>query len=137
MGYTKKPSSDRYSSILGIQNRMKEMEVGEVLLISWEGSPEQMSYTKWLIYDWLKHENLKDAYRLRSVPGGFEIWRLDTTPAPYKIEKKRAPLGHLDSLFQELLGLETEEKVKEALALYKITEGDRKILELRWKEVME
>lgn len=132
--YSKKFDPSRYESIKDVLEKIQDLELGGTLWIRGL-SKEQVYNTRWLLYDWLYHMELKRGYRLRVIEGNILIVRLKKLDFSFEVTHKELP-ERLRSFFEDsMLCHLKEEDAKKALGEVE-DEEDRELLFERWKKVM-
>jgi len=101
MTYTKTFNPEKFAPIASVLEHLQTLEPGEKLVISLSSSVE-LANLRWLVYDWLHHMGLKEAFRLKVEDLGLEIKR--RAQPEFKINIS-SPVGkaHLDKLLKETI----------------------------------
>ena len=131
--YSKIFKPERYKPIKTLLKEVQELDFGAVATV--KGSTEDISTTRFLLYDWLFHMGLRGVYKLQLIN---ESWLVVT--------KKRSPkLGvlsgmalssSLESHMRELVVIFDKEEMETKLKELQLTQEDAQALREAWEKVM-
>ena len=133
--YSKTYNPKRYEEISELLEAVSTLEEGGRLTLS-PSPKEDRGRVRYLIYDWLYHMSMKKSFRLQEEEGCLIIRRRPSlTNITFQVEQPPLP-SHLDSLFKELLIIDSLEEVKKSLEGQQLGEGEAALLQRHWKRVM-
>ena len=91
MTYTKILDEAKYTEIRAITDELATLTAGEETSVSGL-NPHELAHTRWLIYDWLYHNGVKNLFRVKTERDSLIIKRTGNTSIP-RIEKRNSNLA--------------------------------------------
>jgi hypothetical protein len=106
MSYTAKYDPKVVAGLESLIEKISFLEEGDSLVATFS-SKKELFQTRYRIYNWLYHQDLKPSFRLMVEGNNLRILRRGKLSPKLKNERREVLPDRLDKLFQEIIPLET------------------------------
>jgi hypothetical protein len=106
MSYTAKYDPKAVAGLESLIEKISFLEEGDSLVATFS-SKKELFQTRYRIYNWLYHQDLKPSFRLMVEGNNLRILRRGKLSPKLKNERREVLPDRLDKLFQEIIPLET------------------------------
>ena len=109
MSYMNKYDPEKFKEIEDVLLKIQDLSPGARLSLSNFDCEEGKQKMRWLLYNWMYHNQLKQYYRIRQFPNELEIVKLGGF-GNVRVDRKDAPLGaRLDMIITDMIKSTDEE----------------------------
>ena len=109
MTYMNEYNPDKFEPIKDILEKIQDLSPGARITLKNFDCEEAKSKVRWLLYNWMYHNQLKPFYRIRQLPGELEIIKLGRLSG-IKMDTVNVPLGaRLDMILADMIKASDED----------------------------
>jgi hypothetical protein len=132
--YASEFDESKYEHLRDILKEMQDLSPGERTLLRGMNQAER-NRVRYLLYEWLKHMNMKKLFRIQDEDGTLIIRKLGLPNYTMHVERNALP-ERLDSILRECIGIGKEEDVYTTLYNHELSDDEVELVASHWKRIM-